>query len=123
MASQISSLIPSQNLRSMTLKSRPSYSNRKQKEGRDRYLSDQNWILQIFFFLDLRERLLYIISNLEDWKMEILPVMAAVAVRKKVVSIGYFSPYFCLQSLKFLLFVTSNQKQLYVLIALKITEK
>ena len=51
-----------------------------------------------------------------------LPVMAAVAVRKKVVSIGHFLPSFCLQSLQFL-FVKSNQKQLYVLIALKIIEK
>ena len=34
--------------------------------------------------------------------------MAAIAVRKKVVSIGKFSPSFCLQSLQF-----------YVLIALK----
>ena len=52
-----------------------------------------------------------------------LPVMAAVAVRKKVVSIGHFSPCFCLQSLIFFSFVRSNQKQLYVLIALKIREK
>ena len=44
----------------------------------------------------------------------------AVAVRKKVVSIGHFLPCFCLQSLKF---IRSNQKQLYVLIALKIIEK
>ena len=51
-----------------------------------------------------------------------LPVMAAVAVRKKVVSIGHFSPCFYLQSLNFF-FVRSNQKQLYVLIALKIREK
>ena len=53
-----------------------------------------------------------------------LPVMAAVAVRKKVVSIGHFLPCFWLQSPKFFLFsVRSNQKQLYVLIALKIREK
>ena len=52
-----------------------------------------------------------------------IPVMAAVAVRKKVVSIGHFSPCFCLQSLKFFLFVGSNQKQLNALIALKIREK
>ena len=31
----------------------------------------------------------------------LLPVMAAVAVRKKVVSIGHFSPCFCLQSWNF----------------------
>ena len=52
-----------------------------------------------------------------------LPVMAAVAVRKKVVSIGHFSPSFYLQSLQLFLFVRSNQEQLYVLIALKIREK
>ena len=52
-----------------------------------------------------------------------VPVMATVAVRKKVVSIGHFSPSFCFQSLKPFLFVRSNQEQLYVLIALKIREK
>ena len=36
--------------------------------------------------------------------MGILPVMAAVAVRKKVVSIGHFSPSFCLQSFFHLLY-------------------
>ena len=51
-----------------------------------------------------------------------IPVMAAVAVREKVVSIGHFSPCFYLQSLKFF-FVRSNQKQLYVLTTLKIREK
>ena len=50
-----------------------------------------------------------------------IPVMAAIAVRKKVVSIGHFSSSFCLQSLQFSLFVQSNQE--YVLIALKIREK
>ena len=49
--------------------------------------------------------------------------MAAVAVRKKVVNIGHFSPCFCLQSVKVFLFVRSNQKQLYLLTALKIREK
>ena len=53
---------------------------------------------------------------------ELLPVMATVAVRKKVVRVGHFSPCFYLQSLKFF-FIRSNQKQLYVLIALKIREK
>ena len=52
-----------------------------------------------------------------------LPVIAAVAVRKKVVSIGHFSPNFCFQSLQIFLFVRSNQGQLYVLMALKIREK
>ena len=52
-----------------------------------------------------------------------VPVMAAIAVRKKVVSIGHFSPSFCLQSLQRFLFVRSNQVQLYVLIVLKIREK
>ena len=52
-----------------------------------------------------------------------VPVMAAVAMRKKVVSIGHFSPCFCFQSPKSFFFVRSNQKQLYVLIALKIREK
>ena len=37
-----------------------------------------------------------------------VPVMVAVAMRKKVVSIGLFSPGFCFQSLQFLLFVRSN---------------
>ena len=53
----------------------------------------------------------------------VLPVMAAVAVRKKVVSIGHFSTSFCLQSLQIFLFVRSNQEQLCVLIELKIREK
>ena len=50
--------------------------------------------------------------------MHKLPVMATVAVRKKVVSIGHLSPSFCLPLQSFL-FVRSNQEQLYVLIALK----
>ena len=33
-----------------------------------------------------------------------IPVMAAVAVRKKVVSVGHFSPSFCFQSLQIFLF-------------------
>ena len=37
------------------------------------------------------------------------PVMGAIAVRKKVISIGHLSPCFRLQSLQFLLFVRSNQ--------------
>ena len=56
-------------------------------------------------------------------KKKVIPVMAAVAMRKKVVSIGHFSPSFYLQSLQLFLFVRSNQEQLYVLIALKIREK
>ena len=47
--------------------------------------------------------------------------MAAVAVRKKVVSIGHFSLLFSV--MESFLFIRSNQKQLYVLIALKIREK
>ena len=43
----------------------------------------------------------------------VLPVMAAIAVRKKVISIGHFSPSFCFQSLQMFLFVKSNQAQLY----------
>ena len=35
-----------------------------------------------------------------------LPVMAAIAVRKKVISIGHFSPCFRLQSLQIFLFVS-----------------
>ena len=50
-----------------------------------------------------------------------LPVMAAVAVRKKVVSISHFSQRFYLQTLHF--FNLLYQEQLYVLIALKIKEK
>ena len=49
--------------------------------------------------------------------------MAAVTVRKKVVSIVYFSLSFYLQALQIFSFVRSNQQQLYVLIALKISEK
>ena len=52
-----------------------------------------------------------------------LPVMAAVAMRKKVVSIGHFSPSLCLWSLKLFLFIRSNQEQLCILIALKIREE
>ena len=44
-----------------------------------------------------------------------LPIMAAVAVRKKVVSVVHSSLGFSLQSLQFYLFVRSNQEQLYVL--------
>ena len=46
--------------------------------------------------------------------------MAAVAVRKKVVNIGHFSPSFYLQSLQFFLFIRVNQELLYESIALKI---
>ena len=49
--------------------------------------------------------------------------MAAIAVRKKVVSIGHSPPSFCFQSLQSFLFVKLNQEQLYVLNALKIREK
>ena len=49
--------------------------------------------------------------------------MAAVAVRKKVVSIGHFSPSFYLQSLQFFLFIRLNQELLYESIALKIRKK
>ena len=52
-----------------------------------------------------------------------LPARAPVAMRKKVGSIGHFSPCFCLQSLQIVLLVKSNQEQFYVLIALKIREK
>ena len=52
-----------------------------------------------------------------------LPVMPAVAVRKKVVSISHFSKSFYFQLLQIFLFGKSNQKQLYVLIALKIREQ
>ena len=44
-----------------------------------------------------------------------ITVMAAIAVRKKVINIGHFSPCFRLQSLQIFLFVRLNQKQLYVL--------
>ena len=52
-----------------------------------------------------------------------VPVMAAVAVRKKVVSIGHFSPSFYLQSLQFFLFIRLKQELLYESIALKIRKK
>ena len=53
----------------------------------------------------------------------IMPIMAAIAERKKVVSIGHSPPSFCLQSLQIFLFVRLNQEQLYVLKALKIRAK
>ena len=52
-----------------------------------------------------------------------IPAMAAIAVRKKVISIGHFFPCFRFQSLQIFLFVRSNQEQLYVLNALKIRGK
>ena len=58
-----------------------------------------------------------------DDRRRFLPVMSAIGVRKKVVSIGYFSPSFRLQSLQFFLVVRLNGKLLYVLNALKIKEK
>ena len=45
--------------------------------------------------------------------------MAAIAVRKKVISISHFSPCFHHLSLQTSLFVRLNQEQLYVLNALK----
>ena len=59
---------------------------------------------------------------IKSYKRLRLPVMAAVAVREKVVSIGHFSPNFCFQSLQIFLFVKSNQEQLYVLPELKKTQ-
>ena len=55
--------------------------------------------------------------------LEIIPVMAAVAVRKKVISIGHFSPSFYLQSLQFFILIRLNQELLYESIALKIRKK
>ena len=54
-----------------------------------------------------------------------VPVMAAVAVRKKVVSIGHllaFTKILCLVTANFFS-IRSNKEQLYELIALKIREK
>ena len=69
-------------------------------------------------------RILGILSYLNaNFEMKYLPVMAAIAVRKKVISIGHFSACFRLQSLKFILFFRLNQEQLYVLNALKIREE
>ena len=48
--------------------------------------------------------------------------MAAVAVRKKVVSINHFSPCFCFQSLQIFSFVRLNEEELSILNALKIRE-
>ena len=59
----------------------------------------------------------------ELYQTLIVPVMAAVAVRKKVVSIDHFSPSFYLQSLQIFFSIRLNQEQLYVLIALKIRGK
>ena len=55
--------------------------------------------------------------------IESIPVMAAIAVRKKVVSIGHFSPCFYLQSLNFFYLLDQVKSNLYVWIALKIKEK
>ena len=52
-----------------------------------------------------------------------IPVMAAIAVRKKVISMGHFSPCFRLQLMQIILFVRLNQVQLSILNALKIREK
>ena len=49
---------------------------------------------------------------------KLIPVMAAIAVRKKVISVGHFSLATAIFSL-----VRLNQEQLYVLNALKIREK
>ena len=54
---------------------------------------------------------------------DMLPVMAAPALRKKVVSIDHFLPNFCLQSLQIFLFDRIDQELLYELIALEIREK
>ena len=62
-------------------------------------------------------------SVISKTRINSVPVMAAVALRKKVVSIGHFSTSFCLQSLQFFFSIRSNQEQLYVLIALKIRKK
>ena len=62
-------------------------------------------------------------SNIISGRNKKIPVMAAIAMRKKVVSIGHFPLSFCLQSLQIFLFVRINPEQLYVLIALKIREK
>ena len=72
------------------------------------------WIVQYFFIMNF---------DVHTNRRIKLSVMAAIAVRKKVVSIGHFPPSFCLQSLQIFLFVRLNQEQLYVLIALKIREK
>ena len=69
-----------------------------------------------FFCIELKLFSHYFISSYD------IPVMAAVVVMKKVLSIGRFSPSVYLQSLHFF-FVWSNQQQLYVSIALKICEK
>ena len=38
--------------------------------------------------------------EIDNFAKSKVPVMAAIAVRKKVISIGHFSPCFCLQSLQ-----------------------
>ena len=53
-----------------------------------------------------------------------VPVMATVTVRKKVVSVGHFSPSFCLQSLQIFFLVDQIKSNCnYVLSVLKIREK
>ena len=58
----------------------------------------------------------------ELYQTLIVPVMAAVAVRKKVVSIGHYLPSFYFKSLQIFLLVRSNQEHLHVLVALLIRE-
>ena len=61
--------------------------------------------------------------EIDNFAKSKVPVMAAIAVRKKVISIGHFSPCFRLQSLQIFVLVRRNQEQLYALNALKIREK
>ena len=52
-----------------------------------------------------------------------IPVMEAIAERKKVVSIGHLHHAFVFSHYKFFLFVELNQEQLSVFNALEIREK
>ena len=52
-------------------------------------------------------------------KLWFIPVMAAIAVRKKVISIGDFSPCFLLQSLQFFFICEINSR---AIVCIKCTE-
>ena len=71
----------------------------------------------------MRQKLILVLRTLNfrlPALLPFLPVMAAIAERKKVISIGHFLPCFRLQSMQSFLFLRINQKQLYELNALKI---
>ena len=84
-------------------------------------IADQKKVLNLGFVLPIKSFSIQS-SQLQPASRPFLPVMAAVAVRKKVVRIGHFSPRFFFQSLQIFLLVRSNQEHLHVLVALLIRE-